>query len=442
MALVCDAPHTFPSPRLHPPFPPQSSGLDHKPIPPRGTHSAPSSASAPACALLSKTTATPTSARRSESDGLTTQHSSHAHVSPSKSTHRAIRQPRRVALLVGIQYTRVANDDVYPLEGPYRDVDAFRELLIDTYGYRDADVTVMKDDPDTSYLLQPTELNIRRELQRLVHGAAPGDQFTLAYSGHSDQQATTDDQEEDDQDEVLITSDLKRIVDNELKKILVDPLPAGCSLTAFFDSCHSGTMLDLPHHHCNAIYVPWQSKGARRTKTMHANTTRRNAGIVVPVLLPSIESAFERRASSHPTYLTEKARLQINTRSLDDAQLSRGNCPFEEGWEARRPSIVSLSSCSDAQRSWEGPEGSMSVIVCDYLKEHPTASYKDLMTHVNFTLHKYTIPLHKWTVQAKKAEARGLQPPGSPPVDGEKDNFQTPELSSLVRLNMDDSIRL
>jgi hypothetical protein len=37
---------------------------------------------------------------------------------------------------------------------------------------------------------------------------------------------------------------------------------------AFFDTCHSGTMLDLPHYHCNDIYVPWISKGNRRTKTM------------------------------------------------------------------------------------------------------------------------------------------------------------------------------
>jgi hypothetical protein len=25
-------------------------------------------------------------------------------------------------------------------------------------------------------------------------------------------------------------------------------------------NCHSGTMLDLPHFHCNSVYVPWQSK--------------------------------------------------------------------------------------------------------------------------------------------------------------------------------------
>jgi hypothetical protein len=106
---------------------------------------------------------------------------------------------------------------------------------------------------------------------------------------------------------VLITSDEKTIIDDvrlhlnpslclhpltcfqELKIILVDPLPIGCNLLvgsssfrvgfcilicrvrllqAIIDTCHSGTMLDLPHYHCNDVYVPWQSKGERRTMTM------------------------------------------------------------------------------------------------------------------------------------------------------------------------------
>lgn len=73
----------------------------------------------------------------------------------------------------------------------------------------------------------------------------------------------------------------------DLKDILVNPLPVGCNLLvgsllfracfriliyrvlqAILDTCHSGTMLDLPHYHCNNVYVPWQSKGERRTMTM------------------------------------------------------------------------------------------------------------------------------------------------------------------------------
>jgi hypothetical protein len=101
---------------------------------------------------------------------------------------------------------------------------------------------------------------------------------------------------------VLITSDEKTIINNvglhlnpslrltffqELKSILVNPLPVGCTLLvgsllsrvcfrillycalqAILDTCHSESMLDLPHYHCNSVYVPWLSIGGRRTMTM------------------------------------------------------------------------------------------------------------------------------------------------------------------------------
>jgi len=51
---------------------------------------------------------------------------------------------------------------------------------------------------------------------------------------------------------VIFPADFKstsHIVDNDLFKALVAPLPTGCRLTAVFDSCHSGTVLDLPYLH-------------------------------------------------------------------------------------------------------------------------------------------------------------------------------------------------
>ncbi|KAJ3528873.1 hypothetical protein NMY22_g9239 [Coprinellus aureogranulatus] len=53
-------------------------------------------------------------------------------------------------------------------------------------------------------------------------------------------------------DETIFPVDYKEagdIIDDELYKALVDRLPAGCRLTAIFDSCHSGTVLDLPYIH-------------------------------------------------------------------------------------------------------------------------------------------------------------------------------------------------
>jgi hypothetical protein len=98
---------------------------------------------------------------------------------------------------------------------------------------------------------------------------------------------------------LALTHNRRRFADTfyqRLKQILVDPLKLGCSLLvnmsfpsvvvvcsysvlqAILDTCHSGTLLDLPHYHCNSVYVPWHSKGYRRTATMHDT-----AGMVLPL---------------------------------------------------------------------------------------------------------------------------------------------------------------
>lgn len=47
-------------------------------------------------------------------------------------------------------------------------------------------------------------------------------------------------------DHKMYPGDSGQIVDDIMHDIMVRPLPPGCRLTAIFDSCHSGTALDLP----------------------------------------------------------------------------------------------------------------------------------------------------------------------------------------------------
>lgn len=395
---------------------------------------------------------------------------------------------KRRALLVGISYKPNQSDTWRPLENPHGDVDLYRKLLVRVYQYSPEDITVLTDGPNVPDLLQPTRANMIRELKRLVCGAAPGDKFTFFYSGHSDQQPSLDDigVEEDGQDEVIITSDLLRIVDNELNDILVKPLPIGSFLLAVFDTCHSGTMLDLPHHHCNSIYVPWHSKGERVTLTMRNNNVRNHAigssgprGSAYP--LPSIVGLMTGKVDSNVRFLTDPlpSRLRIDTqvggsanegqpnrrcKSMGDSETypvregrrPRSCAPFLsptryaspvsnvkcDGWCRDNPFacavVLSLSACSDLQLAWEGPRGSLTTVLCKYLETHPRPSYRNLMSHVNFALHENACELHTYTRKEKKKAARGE---GSG-FDGELDNFQEPKLSSLGRLDMDDIFQL
>jgi len=385
--------------------------------------------------------------------------------------------PKRRALLVGISYHHSQSDTWWPLENPHGDVDMFKDLLVRAYGYSADEITVLKDRPDFPNYLQPTRANMIRELKKLVADPGPGDKFTFFYSGHSDQQISFDDisVEEDGQDEVIVTSDIQRIVDNELNDILVKPLPNDTFLLAVFDTCHSGTMLDLPHHHCNSVYVPWLSKGVRATLTLQNNNVRHYAmghmmglsglqGSAYP--LPSIAGVIAYTDSNNrsPTdpLPSPCPRLKINTqvrestdqsnrrwRSVGDSGAYRADVlsptrydsPVSnikcDGWCKRdifaRRVALSLSACSDPQRAWEGPRGSLTTVLCNYLHKHPRPSYRKLMSHVNFALHENARELHAYTRKQRK---------DGNDFDGELDNFQEPKLSSLWKLNMDEIFQL
>lgn len=68
--------------------------------------------------------------------------------------------------------------------------------------------------------------------------------------GHGGQTPDEDGDEEDGYDEVIYPVDFRQaghIVDDEMHRIMVNPLKPGVRLTAIFDSCHSGSALDLPY---------------------------------------------------------------------------------------------------------------------------------------------------------------------------------------------------
>lgn len=76
------------------------------------------------------------------------------------------------------------------------------------------------------------------------------DRNTLTRVGHGGQTEDLDGDEDDGFDEVIYPVDFKtagHIVDDEIHYHVVKPLPAGSRLTAIFDSCHSGSVLDLPY---------------------------------------------------------------------------------------------------------------------------------------------------------------------------------------------------
>jgi len=94
----------------------------------------------------------------------------------------------------------------------------------------------------------PTKANIIAAMKWLVQGAKAHDSLFFHYSGHGGQVRDIDGDEVDGYDEVIFPLDYEKngvISDDELNTMIVRPVPDGCRLTALFDSCHSGSVLDL-----------------------------------------------------------------------------------------------------------------------------------------------------------------------------------------------------
>ncbi|KAH8645645.1 caspase domain-containing protein [Xylariales sp. PMI_506] len=152
---------------------------------------------------------------------------------------------RRKALLIGINYFGQRGQ----LRGCINDVRNMSGYLVEHFAYKREDMVILTDDQQNP-MSQPTKQNILRAMHWLVKDARPNDSLFFHYSGHGGQTKDLDGDEDDGYDEVIYPVDFRsvgHITDDEMHRIMVRPLQAGVRLTAIFDSCHSGTALDLPY---------------------------------------------------------------------------------------------------------------------------------------------------------------------------------------------------
>ncbi|KAG6855663.1 hypothetical protein H0H87_012332 [Tephrocybe sp. NHM501043] len=310
-------------------------------------------------------------------------------------------------------------------------------------------------------------------IRNLVDGAQAGDRFFFHYAGHAGQIENKNFSEEDGLDECIIPSDgeSRMIRDNELRWCLVDPLPIGSNLIvrfsphapsslkprpvnfptnqAIFDSCHSASLLDLEHLRCNQVYVPWVSKGKRKSDS------RWNANDYLSAFSRNIyqhkrvshDGVAARRASVHqlsnptPNY----RRLSINTgRSIFELEESETwydspSSPIKR-LSGEKANVISISASKDEQISWEDADGgSMTKALVNILKANPHPPLVHLLRDISHELHDLYLKLHtssriyrKRVRELNKRRARrGLSPYEIPVVPRpEMDNFQDPQEST------------
>ncbi|GJE88675.1 caspase family protein [Phanerochaete sordida] len=152
---------------------------------------------------------------------------------------------KKKALCIGINYFGQSAE----LKGCINDANNVKRFLCSQFGYKPDDIVMLTDDAQNPRQI-PTKQNMLQAMQWLVRDARPNDSLFFHYSGHGGQTKDLDGEEADGYDEVIYPVDFKQnghIVDDTLHDLLVKPLPPGCRLTAIFDSCHSGSVLDLPY---------------------------------------------------------------------------------------------------------------------------------------------------------------------------------------------------
>ncbi|KAK3147057.1 hypothetical protein QOZ80_3BG0277530 [Eleusine coracana subsp. coracana] len=152
---------------------------------------------------------------------------------------------KKRALIVGVSYTNTS----LQLDGPINDVREMRRLLCDKFAFPSScilELTEIESDP----CRVPTRENLLLAMRWLVDGTSSGDSLVFHFSGHGTQEPDLNGDEVDGYNEALCPVDVERsgkILDDEINEIMIRPLGRGVKLHAIIDTCHSGTMLDLPY---------------------------------------------------------------------------------------------------------------------------------------------------------------------------------------------------
>ncbi|KAI9275974.1 caspase domain-containing protein [Sporodiniella umbellata] len=276
-------------------------------------------------------------------------------------------QGRKRALLIGINYFGTSAE----LKGCINDVHNIKDFLVTMYNFRQDDMVILTDDQQNPQSI-PTKQNMIRAMQWLVNGARPNDSFFFHFSGHGGRMKDYDGDEDDGYDETIYPVDHNvygQIVDDMMHDIMVRPLPPGCRLTAIFDSCHSGTALDLPY-----IY---STQGVLKESSLFkdAGNSLKNAGL-------AYASGDASRAIS--------SVMSLGSRIMNGG-LGSGRAAQVKQQKSSPADVIMFSGCKDSQTSADAYEngrstGAMSYAFTTALRSNRNQSYLQLLNSVRIIL--------------------------------------------------------
>ncbi|ODQ79285.1 hypothetical protein BABINDRAFT_162314 [Babjeviella inositovora NRRL Y-12698] len=248
---------------------------------------------------------------------------------------------RKKALLVGINYIGTKNQ----LNGCINDVNNVAQFL-QSHGFPKENMVVLTDNNTTQRSI-PTGQNIRDAIGWLIKDAQPNDSLFFHYSGHGGQTKDLDGDESDGYDEVIYPMDYEvngHIVDDELHAMLVRPLAAGVRLTALFDSCHSGSVLDLPYM--------YSTKGVLKEPNLAEEAGKDLLGAVTSYMQGDMSGVMSR-----VTGLFELATNGGENEKAHEKQRQTKTAPGD---------VIMMSGCKDNQTSADAKENGVATGAMSY----------------------------------------------------------------------------
>ncbi|EIE90210.1 hypothetical protein RO3G_14921 [Rhizopus delemar RA 99-880] len=277
-------------------------------------------------------------------------------------------QGKKKALLIGINYMG-ADDENIELSGCIDDVENIKEFLISMYNFEEKNMTILTDDFPRHSKFYPSRENILDAMRCLVEDAQPNDSLFLHYSGHGSRVKDLDGDEEDGYDETILPADFREfegtsghILDDTMHDILVKPLCKGCRLTCIFDTCHSGTALDLPF-----IY---STKGVLKEHNLFKMAGKGFVSIGKLIVSGDMSNAY--------SDLIELVKGLLKVREIERENRQNKFSPAD---------VIMLSGCKDDETSTGFSKigrqgGAMSYAFITSLRQDPNQSYEVLLKNL------------------------------------------------------------
>ena len=174
------------------------------------------------------------------------------------------------ALLIGINYIGTESQ----LNGCINDTNSISDILTSKYDFTAESISKITDEASSKKKKnknkKPTRDTILSSFKSFIESGEDGDLLFFSYSGHGSSTIDHNNDEKDGKDEMIITSDLKSILDDELKEIIQTYLKPNVTLFALFDCCFSGTVLDLKYQYLDSLENNHFTQNNNETET-HGN---------------------------------------------------------------------------------------------------------------------------------------------------------------------------